>query len=217
MKQDEKKAVTLAEARQTQVLHGNLIRAEWSWSRSGMAVMDHEKSVLCVEWTDDGVILTDRSEKGNGSFRECVYSVHPLIADKIRMLAERENLAAWDVVRDTEKEKWFVPDMSSSSDLTLQFRPLAGIRECRLLCVIDPDAVYRQGGETILKELRDLMKYCARPEYLIRENTKKGNDLFRPELPKTESGDTWICPVCGATGMTTRFCANCGSPRPKTE
>ena len=35
-----------------------------------------------------------------------------------------------------------------------------------------------------------------------------------PETPVAPSEDTWDCPSCGKTGITSRFCSECGRERP---
>ena len=224
---------TLKEVREKKEDHGPLISVTMSSSSSGMMMGSYAKSSLELSRADGEGRLVHMDMRVYEPIITSIYSAEDEVFEKMQALADRENLAAWSFLREDPEKKMVVYDYSSSAGITLVFDDTSVGGSPRETRSIDYEAVSQQGGTEVWKEISDLLYGCIDPEKLLK--TKQEPNPYRnpftssgPAVPPVSSDagtssfaytvredGTWTCPACGYSENEGRFCAECGSTRPK--
>ena len=224
---------TLKEVREKKEEHGPLISVTMSSSSSGMMMGSYAKSSLELSRADGEGRLVHMDMKVYEPVITSVYSAEDEAFEKMQAIADRENLAAWSFLREDPDKKMIVYDYSSSAGITLVFDDTSVGGSPMETRKIDYGAVSQQGGDEVWKEISDLLYGCIDPGKLLKTEqepnpyrnpfTSSGpavppvsSDAGTPSFAYTVREDgTWTCPACGYSENEGRFCAECGSTRPK--
>ncbi len=220
---EKRKDLTLAEARSELLPAGWLIEVRLSSSGSGMMMGSLHNREETLRWGGDGsVSLRIVDSRPYHSDKTSEYAVRPSEAEAVRELVLRENLAAWERLRELPPEPWGIPyDYSYSSSLQLQYENDGG--DPAGTYSISPALAKRHGGGETLTELRELLDRCRNRGTLLSETETPGaySASYRTMTGLagtdggSEDGRRWTCPSCGAVVGDHRFCPECGTPRPE--
>lgn len=201
----EKQYPSLEQCRSIKEEHGPVIAVETRSSSSGM-MMNSDKTVTetveRVKYREGTVLVTIRKKDGNFPEESGSAEITSDIIKKIQELSDRENLPSWNYAQTDPSApadpSMMVYDHSSSSCINIYYDDSL-ITGCPRVKRTIGGAARSMGGAEVEKTI----------EKLIGDLVNNSGITVKA----SESGGTWTCRNCGTSGLTTKFCMECGSPR----
>ena len=195
--------------------HGPLIGFNMSYCSHSMMAGGGSSRGDELEWNKDGTVTLTTSCSGDGRNTRLKYNVKPEIAQKMRDYVVQNHLAR------LSKEKintavMFDNFTSASFSMIFDDSSIGGSSYecCHVNC--GPAGMTFRNIENALGKILDECRETG--ECLRNEETEIGNGFqgmfalhgISPQSPK----ETWTCQSCGTEGNISKFCPNCGKPRP---
>ena len=238
--QKKEPAASLEEARSRKEKHGTLLECEYSSYTMGMAVNSYVGKSLMLKKEGGGFVLEEREIQQGVSETLRLFRADRELYDKLAALVERENLAAWESLKEKPEMRIQIFDYSAGSTVSLKYDDSSVGGPPSFQAVINCTAAEHHGGGSVIKELQMLLRSAAVPERLVVQKTKPTPPIgmgmgmgMQPvpaapgaaapgnagasgtgAAPHVKPGEAWTCPACGEKGITGKFCYNCGAARP---
>lgn len=210
-----------------------------SSSSSGMMMNSNRSLTELLEWKDDGSVTMTRTEIRGTERDESVFAVSDELAEKVRDLAERADMASWGELKYEEDPVFQCTDYSSSSSgkIILDLRSKGG--KPYEIVAFSPRAVNQNGKDKDLTALYELFQACQDPSSILTHsknitefgmgmmgsvgvpNAFRGMSMSGTVPSAKDPGETapsipkgsWKC-SCGEIN-TGKFCCNCGMKCPE--
>lgn len=229
---------TIKECREMEETHGPVVAVETHAFSMGMMYGSNQTTIRTIEKIPDKegmVLVTVRKQAGNkpevSESKECASDV----LEKIREISEKENLPCWHYVRrDPSKPdcRPVIMDFSSSYSISLFYDDSLITGNPKTKRTLEDNISYL-GGEKVVKALRELVTECVEtagislemPQMNLFDQTN-GMPLAMAEpvpdfqkmfpgmiQPSQATTAEWTCKGCGKTGLTSKFCPECGHPK----
>jgi hypothetical protein len=203
----------------------------------GMMYGSNQTTIRTIEKIPDKegmVLVTVKKQAGNkpevSESKECASDV----LEKIREISEKENLPCWHYVRrDPSKPdcRPVIMDFSSSYSISLFYDDSLITGNPKTKRTLEDNISYL-GGEKVVKSLRELVTECVGTAGISLEmpqmtlfDQSNGMPLAMAEpapdfqkmfpgmiQPSQATTAEWTCKGCGKTGLTSKFCPECGYP-----
>ena len=223
----EKQYPTLKDVKQMQIKHGKLIAADLHSSSHGMMAFSGVSDTYTLKETNGQFLLLHSHKSEMDGTTEKLYKADAQALQKIGEIADSENLWAWSEMRiDPEKDdrpRMF--DYSSSWGITLYTDD-----NTDGFFSFNCDTAEFYGGGEVVKQIRDILFSFVEDEKLISQKQlpvtdpkviEKKKRMFtmpmgtdvKPNNTSAANGE-WKCPECNAEGIKSKFCPNCGTPKP---
>ena len=185
--------------------HGPVIALETISSSSGMMMNSNKTITETVEKVKDRegtVLVTIRKKEGNNPEASGSKEISSDIFSKIQELSDKENLPSWNYAQtdpSVPSDMSMMPlDYSSSSNIRIYYDDSL-ITGCPRVKRTIGKTAQSMGGADVCSAIYDMIGECISRSGITPENL--------------EAGDSWTCRNCGTSGLTTKFCMECGSPR----
>lgn len=226
---------TIKECREMKETHGPVIAVETHAFSMGMMYGSNQTTIRTIEKIPDKegmVLVTVRKQAGNkpevSESKECASDV----LEKIQEVSEKENLPCWHYVRrDPSKPdcRPVVMDYSSSYSISLFYDDSLITGNPKTKRTLEDDISYL-GGEKVVKSLRELVTGCVEtaginlemPQMNLFDQSNGMPLTMNAEAPDFQkmfpgmipmvNAATRTCKGCGKTGLTSKFCPECGYP-----
>ena len=183
--------------------HGPLIEFSYNLFSNGMMMGTGSSLDKALEWKEDGTAVLTIRENVHGQTSANEYLVTPEAAQKVRDLVAEKHL---EELADKEFPIMMYDNfVSVTIRMTFDDSSIGGSSRSN---VTIQGGSYHNALKTLEEKIEELLKECEDTGEFIRTVTPEAN-IFANFL--TEQGK-WIC-SCGSQN-TTKFCPNCGSPRP---
>jgi hypothetical protein len=213
-KDTDKPLAYLGQLRQQKEEHGELTGVVFSSVSSGMMYNSNTEHSISIMLKNGWQEITVSDKNAFEAKHITVYKAKDDVLAKVRRLIDRENLAAWSMLK--EKNKMQVYDYSSNAGVTLYFNDSSIGGSSYVSKHIDTSAVHEHGGDEVINELsRMLYEAAAKAEVFIPER------IFGHDTNISASGfaqmtmpGEWKCPECNFEKNTGKFCINCGCKKP---
>jgi len=228
---------TIKDCREMKETHGPVVAVETNAFSMGMMYGSNQTTIRTIEKIPDKegmVLVTVKKQAGNkpevSESKECASDV----LEKIREVSEKENLPCWHYVRrDPSKPdcRPVIMDYSSSYSISLFYDDSLITGNPKTKRTLEDNISYL-GGEEAVKALRELVSNCVAtagislemPQMNLFDQTN-GMPLAMAEpapdfqkmfpgmiQPSQATTAEWTCKGCGKTGLTSKFCPECGYP-----
>lgn len=212
--------------------HGPVVAVETGSSSSGMMMGSNESYYQTVEkigGKDGTVRVTIRRKRGNGPEVTCTKETESDIFSKVQEISDKENLPGWHyaaVDPSIPVDRSMMPtDYTSSGWLNIYYDDSL-ITGCpRIMRTIGKTA-REMGGAEVDDRITELINECVTKSG-AKVELSNDNPFLAGAQPLTNDPmtafmgmkamqaaayGTWDC-SCGAKGLTTKFCPECGFPR----
>lgn len=216
----------LRDIRESKEKHGNVTEVCWESSSMGMAFNSNTRhSVRIFTCSDENhesvqyIVTADKESGCDEVTRELKAVNDPL--RKIKELVDRENLAAWNRLRNESANIMRCTDYSSSSSLTISFDDPGPNGYYAFNVRIDPGAAYYHGGGSVMDELKAILDEAVEKAVPTKVHTTPFTGFMglfdmKPRkqtapVPVKPAGNPWMCPNCNREN-TGKFCPDCGTP-----
>ncbi|MBO5577235.1 MAG: hypothetical protein J5956_13200 [Ruminococcus sp.] len=217
--------VSIEDVKGNKVEHGELVLCEWNSYSSGMSMFSAVTDNRTLKKTENGWVIENEHKQEATSHTKKLYRADDDMINKIALIAERENLPAWDELYiDSQKDpRPMVLDYSSSAAIVLVYddSSVGGRPYVRFYIQFDLASFF--GGGSVIDEITQMFKEAMNDQALISSEELPVNrrGAFGPGgfmgmvIPQTQQqGEgTWVCSECGCSGNTGKYCPQCGSPR----
>ena len=233
----EEKYPTIKDCREMKETHGPVVAIETHAFSMGMMYGSNQTTIRTIEKIPDKegmVLVTVKKQAGDkpevSESKECASDIF----SKIQEISDKENLPCWHYVRkDPSKPdcRPVVMDYSSNYSISLFYDDSHITGHPKTKRTLE-DYISYLGGEEVIKALRELVSNCVgtagisldMPQMNLFDQTN-GMPIAMaqaaPDFQKTFPGmippanaATWTCKVCGKSGLISKFCPECGYPRP---
>lgn len=184
--------------------HGPLIEFSYNLFSNGMMMGTSTSNDRSLEWKEDGTAVLTVRLNDRGQVTTSEYMVTPEAAQKVRDLVAEKHLE-----KLAEKEfpvMMYDNFVSVTIRMTFDDSSLGGSSRNN---VTIQGGSYRNALKTLEDKIEELLKECEDTGELI----PSGPDTVNIFADFLKENGKWIC-SCGSQN-TTKFCPNCGSPRPQ--
>ena len=217
--------VSIEDVKGKKVEHGELVSCEWNSSSSGMMMFSGVFDNITLKKLENGWVIENEHKQEATCRTKKLYRADDDMINKIALIAERENLPAWEELYiDPEKDpRPMVLDYSSSAAIVLVYddSSVGGRPYVRFYIQFDLASFF--GGGDVIDEITQMFKEAMNDQALISSEELPVNrqGAFGPGgfmgmgIPQTQQqGEgTWVCSECGNSRNTGKYCPQCGSPR----
>lgn len=214
---NEEKYPTLKEVNAVRETHDRLTACSYNLHDGGMMYNSNSSDCISIRLENGEQIITQTVKLPFGESMTAVYRAAGDVLSRVKELVDRENMAAWSALRF--RQQFFVTDVSHSEGIWLCFED--GEERQPVSRNINVQAVRQQGAGAVADEFHSLLSSALEGAELISGGINKPGTISGiTVMPGTTSqpdpaakGDVpeGVCPVCGASGNTGRFCCECGT------
>ena len=213
-KDKDKPSADLGELRKQKEEHGELTGVVISSSSSGMMFNSNTEHSISIMLKNSRQEITVSEKKAFEAKHITVYKAKDDVLAKVRVLIDRENLAAWSTLK--EKNKMQVYDYSSNAGITLYFNDSSMGGSSYVSKNIDTSAAHEHGGGEVINELSKMLYEAAEEAEVIIPERIFGQDtnIAASGSAQMPMPGEWKCPECNFEKNTGKFCINCGCKKP---
>ena len=220
--------VSIEDVKDKREPHGKLVSCEWNSYSSGMSMFSAVTDNRTLKITENGWVIENEHKQEGTCHTKKLYRADDDMINKIALIAERENLTAWDELYiDSQKDpRPMVLDYSSSAAIVLVYNDSAVGGRPKVSFNIQIDLANFFGGGSVIDEITQMFRNAMNDQALISSEElpveRRGpfmgmgiaENVQQPEESDNILSDgTWKCPECGFEGNTGKYCPQCGSPR----
>jgi hypothetical protein len=224
----------LKECRKIKEEHGPVTAVETDSYTSGMMMGSNESCTQLVEkipGKEGRVLVTIKKKRGNGSEITDSKETDSDIFTKVQEISDKENLPSWhycckdpSIPVDTSM---MPTDFTSSGWLNIYYDDSL-ISGCPRIKRTIGKTACEMGGSEVDRVISEMVNACVKasgakvelpalpmtafPFNMQPENLPRGL-MTEPEV---NSEGSWKCSCCGTSGLTGKFCENCGMKRPQS-
>ncbi len=225
---------TIKDCREMKETHGPVVAVETHGFSMGMMYGSNQTTIRTIEKIPDkeGMVrVTVRKQAGDkpevSESRECASDVF----EKIQAISEKENLPCWHYVRrypSKPDNRPVVMDYSSSYSISLFYDDSLITGHPKTKRTLDDNISYL-GGAEVVNALRELVTGCVETAGISLEmpqmtlfDQARGMPVTADPKPLFPIGSmtmaaapstAWTCKNCGKTGLSSKFCPECGNAR----